>query len=480
MRNDGYGRLVVLSGIVLVLCSVRAGGQGAGAEGVRPRYVNALYGFSLQPPAGMNPIRDFSATRVANWVRRDAKTGAIALTLTVQHVIEGDSAIDLKPYSEALAKKLRQEQGYKIDSVRVAPAAGRPAIHLRGETGAIRMWQRQAWVVAPHPAVKRPADRAPASRPAGPTRFIVLVMTGPIGAKDSIRETFDRVIGTLELFDPKEAQARRRENLERGEKLLKELDAKRLAAAIEPQPQWFLWRHKDKDVGFMRVDESVVKRAGLSGLEITSWIMLRLPGREVQMAKRVAFATPYRTGRAGKADFGPLLEQWREQLQVGSGRTSRIVAESGMLTNGEKITCDIVRDKKSMAWEKVLPASVRSIYLSRTAGMLLPRLVDLKKPDTAYAFAIYNSQANGFDMRTFCVIGPEKITLVGRVVDAIHTTDQLAADAGVTDVWVDVRGAYLRMRTPEGLAMEISTKEAVRRAFPNAEALIKATGKWAN
>ena len=83
----------------------------------------------------------------------------------------------------------------------------------------------------------------------------------------------------------------------------------------------------------------------------------------------------------------------------------------------------------------------------------------------SFAFAVYNPAAHDFDLRTIQVVGPEKITLGGRELQATRLTDQMAADAPVANVWVDAKGILLRMRTAEGLTLERAEKKAVIAKF---------------
>jgi len=107
---------------------------------------------------------------------------------------------------------------------------------------------------------------------------------------------------------------------------------------------------------------------------------------------------------------------------------------------------------------------------------LLPRLVDLTKP-AAYAFASYNSQLNTFDMRTFTVVGPQKITVNQSQVEAIKVTDQGAADTEPAVLWVNAKGLVLRMSTSDGLLMEAVPKTVIIQRFPKADDVAKEIGK---
>jgi hypothetical protein len=106
-------------------------------------------------------------------------------------------------------------------------------------------------------------------------------------------------------------------------------------------------------------------------------------------------------------------------------------------------------------------------------GTILPRLIDLSKP-AGYAFASYSSQDNKFKLRTITVIGPEKITLDGRQIDAIHLTDvEEANEESASDLWVDAKGMPLRIKGPGWPDIETSTRDEIVVKIPESSKIIK-------
>ena len=66
-------------------------------------------------------------------------------------------------------------------------------------------------------------------------------------------------------------------------------------------------------------------------------------------------------------------------------------------------------------------------------------------------------------------MGPEKITLGGKEVQAVHATDVVGpSDDTLTDWWVDSKGLLLRMTTPDGFIMESAPREDVFAKYPQA------------
>ena len=425
---------------VLMACAV---GRADEPLQLGKRYTDPVHGFSIRPPAGVEREREFSASRLVSWRRRDQQIGAILWTLSIQRAVRDKEEIGLKPFSKQLAERLRREDKFKIDSIDLSPVAGKQAVHLRGETGGVRFWQRQVWVLT------RPGES------------LIILIRGPVTMKDRLDAICEQVLGTLRLTDPKQAQELQRKNLARGQEFLAGLTGKRYAAALRAKPQWFLLQLKGKNVGFRRVVEARARRDRTDGYEVTMWVMLDLPGVDVRLLKRTLFVTA-----DGK------LERWAKQLRVGSEGKGQAVQEDGLKEN-ELIVNKVVVEGKAETRKKRVP---EKRYLPQATGMLLPRLMDLKTPG-GYAFAAYNSEANSFDMRTFTVVGPEQIVLGGRKVDVVRATDQPTAASEPAVLHLDPKGDLLRMQTEDGLVMERSTASAIRRRFPNAADILKTLGE---
>ena len=76
------------------------------------------------------------------------------------------------------------------------------------------MWKRQVWILAE------------------PDRFLIVMITGPVGSKTQLDQISQAVLETLELSDPKAALAAKEESLNRGREFLAALSKKKLAGAI--------------------------------------------------------------------------------------------------------------------------------------------------------------------------------------------------------------------------------------------------------
>ncbi len=398
------------------------------------RYRDQLRGFSLRPPAGTELQKGFSPSRLVSWIRRDDQTGAILWTLSIQRAVGREEVTDLEAYARQLAKELRSKEQFKLESVNVAPVAGKPAVHLRGETGGIRFWQRQVWVL----------HRS--------NEAMILLIAGSKDQKARLDAILEKVLGTLEFNDPTEVRERQRKYILRGEKLLSTLNDARYTEAIKDVPQWYIMRMKSKTVGYQRMIVSPAKREGSAGYEVKAYTKLEISGFDSRTQKRTFFVTP-------KHDF----ERWLIRLQTGAAPNIQTAKEEGLMQGGV-LVCTRWAGGKPRTNKIRTP---EKIYLPGATGMLLPQLVDLKTPG-GYAFAVYNARSNNFDMRTMVVIGPGEIALAGRKMKAIQLMDQADDSSEPVTLWVDSQGRLLRMQTEDGLTMEQSTAAAVQRRFPNA------------
>ena len=437
----------VFAGVLVAAAGTWSAGQAGGKIELGRRYFDQLYGYSFCPPADSQRIREVTTKPQMSWVYRDEKTGAIAWTLRVVQAATAAEKIDLVPYSKALADKLRSDENFQVDSVEVAPLAGKAAMHFRGVVGGeLRLWQRQVWVLT------------------GPGHFLIFRVFGPVDLKERLDAMCEAVVNTLQLTDPESARKERKENLARGQDLLDAVTETKISEALHREPQWFLLSLKDKEVGFVRVVESAVPYKGIDGYMVKTWTMVEIPKEPLRLLRREMFTTGDRK-----------LERWLDRWQNGSGRKGELTengAESG-LTQENLIVCNTDIEGRIKTVKKEVPTGVA--YLSRAMEMLLPRLADLKK-SAAYSFATYTSALNAFDMATFTVIGPESITVKGQKQEAIRAANRMAEDAEPANVWLTEKGELLRMESADGLTMESATPEAVRKRFPKADAIVKQLG----
>ncbi|MDP6634565.1 MAG: hypothetical protein QGG42_06690 [Phycisphaerae bacterium] len=436
---------VILS-VAAMLC-LTAPAPAAETDGIKldSRYIDPVRGFSLRPPAGTTFSRVTSANRLASWTMRKSPKAPILWRLSIY--ARADETFkpggDLLKFGRALVGRLARTEGFKAPSPRVIDIAGAKAVNLRGlTTGKVKFWQRRVWVHL------------------GGSKFLEVRMSGPNSDRQKLDEIASAVLKTLKIIDQKEAKARRKAALDRGARLLKDLSANKLKGALDTRDQWYLYRRDDKVIGFMRQKEVTDTSSGKPGCRIKSWIVMTFDAKTLKLHRNM-FAAADRS-----------VETWKETAGVKSSGQDVSMIEKGS-KSGPRINCEITVGARKVTQKPA--AAPTDNYLPRAMDWLLRRMVDLKEP-AAYAFATYNGRKGSFNLRTFTVIGPDEIEAGGRKVSAVHVTDQLTAETQAANMWVDMGGNLLIMKTADGLVMETASEKAVERRFPKAKETIKTMG----
>lgn len=431
------------------------------ASGARPaagvelgrRYIDPIHGFSLRPPAGAQRLREAGSARLVSWRKRDDESGAVLWTLSLLQAVERNPVDDVAAYAKALSERLRRQESYKVDRAAVAKVDGKPAIVLSGVAISLgKLYQKQVWV-----RTEQAADGEA-------TPFLVLVMTGPRDMSETLDDMLDDVLETMKVTDPAEARRERKARLQRGQDLLAELAVPgdhRLERAVQDEQEWYLFEMKGDVVGWMRTAARTDRVEESPGIRVRSWVVLDVPDAGGRLLKkRDLFSSPDRN-----------VEKYTEVLQQGEGPDAVRVVEEG-LKQDDMIVVTVRQGERTQTQSKEVP---EEFYLPRAMGAIIGRLADRSKP-ASYGFAVYVADVNSFDMRTFTVVGEEKVEIGGEQVTAVRATDRLAEDAEPAQLWLDGRGRVLLMRSADGLAMRAVKETEVLRRFPDARDMLKAMG----
>jgi len=433
------GRMNKTACVILATGILSAGAWAAEAE-LGPRHIDPVNGYSLCPPAGAELGRTAVTTRLAKWVMRDARTGAIAWQMIVRKEAGPADGVSLEAFAREVQAGLKKLPDVRVEKAAVTDVLGKPGIEtvvIQGTRG--QRWQRDLW----------------ARTPSG--HMLVLSISGALGLRKQMDKLLGQVAGTWQLSDPRKQAEVRKANLQRGQALLESLTQARLTAAITRKDQWFLYRRGDSDMGYMRVREKSARRGKAQGVEITTKAGLSLPEGQSMVIRRVMFAAADRS-----------KESWTETAEVlRAGKVVRRMSEEGTCS-GSVIVCKVMSDGKSAQRKKPLEPAMAATYLPRAFALLLGKLTDLSSPGS-YGFATYTTAENDFDLRTFTIVGQAKVTLGSKSIQAVRATDQLAADAAPATLDLGPGGSLLRMRTDTGIVMEQSTRSAVLRRYPDAE-----------
>ena len=435
-----FGQIRKTACVILVAGILTATAGTAAESKLGPRHIDPVNGFSLCPPAGVKLDRRVATTRLAKWVMRDARTGAIAWQLIVRKEAGPKDGVSLAAFARQIAAGLRKQPQIRVEKAAVITLLGKPGV----ETAVIQGTRNQRWQ---HDLWARTSSG----------HLLVLSISGALGLRDRMDKLLGQVVRTWRLSDPREQAEVRKTNLQRGRALLAGLTQAKLAAAVTGQERWFLYRRGDKDIGFMRVTAKQARRDSTQGVEVSTRACLSLPQGQSMAIRRVMFADARRS-----------KEYWSETAQVlRGGKVIRRMSEEGTC-EGSLIVCKVTSDGKSATRKKPLEPNTAAIYLPRAFTLLLGRLTDLSTPG-AYGFATYTTTANEFDLRSFTVVGPAKVTLGSQSKPCVEATDQVAADAAPAALKLASDGSLLRMQADGGIVMEQSTRSAVLRRYPDAE-----------
>jgi hypothetical protein len=448
-------------GLVLVVAAA-GGAQPAGEDSasetpaaeIQRAYRSPMEGFALKPPAGAVRTDTQGPAVLAQWTMQDPQSGETLWTLRVYRTTFRNREANIRDYAQAVTETLTLREGMKIGDLTYMDVAGCPAIQITGgtkeqivtDTTGIRSklpatQLRQAWFLR------------------GPGEFLVTEFAVVGNESERLNTTWENLLSSIELFDAKTFQLEQERNIKQAGVFLNHLTSEAVERALPRTPRWFLVYQSDKPVGWLCMQGRPARRNRIAGYEICSWAMFQLSDQPVRLIRQQQFADP-------KFSMG----QWQGRIQIGSGEQSALLVEDG-LRQGPLIVSTFHDGLRQTNVEKTIPRDVTGMYLPKAVGVLLPSLLDRTKT-AAYTFAEYDRRKNDFQMRTVSVVGPERIDLRGKFVDAVRITDQPTADAEAVTFWVDETGRVLQSRSPDGFLRVSASQKDVLKVYPNARGVI--------
>ncbi|MFA6134805.1 MAG: hypothetical protein WC869_12385 [Phycisphaerae bacterium] len=443
MKIDAPVRRILIACAALLISAAWAVAAEAEA-GLAQRYSDLAGGYSICPPAGADRVQQNPARREVVWTGRDPRMGAVLWALSV--VRSDDTALggDLKAFSQILRERFQAQKALKVESCQMARIGGRDVIDIRGQLVAEgRLWQRQVWL------------------PMGGQQLLIVTVTGPSGDKGKLIDMIEASAGSVEVVDAAARKAHREAGLAAGRTLLAGLSESKLAAAVAREDQWFRMDVSGAPVGFMLVREKIEPRGDIRGLDVKAWTMVKSADGGFVTGESDFFASADRKS-----------EQWSLTHPPEGGKATRLVGQTGS-KRGQTIECTATVGGKTLPTStRMLAESMEQVYLPNALGALLGRLVETSQAGS-YAFAVYNAATNEMDVRTFSVVGPEKIQVGSAQVAAVKVTERMAEDADAAEVWLDKGGLMLRTRSPGGMVIERSSREEILRQLPQAKGLIE-------
>lgn len=390
-------------------------------------YMDRRVGFSIKYPAGADRQRVTSATNLVSWSSRDAATGAIGWTLTVQRATEGDKAVNVKAYASTVVDKLATG-GFKSESLQVGQLAGKDMFEIAGKSsfaGKAVFWQRQAWVQGE------------------PGHFLIVLVSGPVDAKDKLDALFQAVAPTLQLYDRAVLQKAQAESLQRGKEFLAALTVERLRKAAG-SPQYFLMKMGGKTVGYLVQKVEFINNPSP---ELKAGMKSFL---DVQGKHEISREMTYAADRSREA--------WHNVTVSGKNKD----VEDVIVKDGQ-IACTITpSDGKAVTHQAKAPEG----YLSPALRLVLPRLLPLDK-NVGYSFLSYVPGSPQFHELTVTVEGKQARTAGGKSVEYVRLID--LQEGGEGSVLADADGNVLEIRSSANFVIEACTSDELLKAYPAAK-----------
>jgi hypothetical protein len=346
-----------------------------------------------------------------------------------------------------------------------------------------------------------------------PNQFIALEYFTPLKDKAEATATFDAMVDSFEIFDKEQVAKRRVLAIEAGKKWLAQRTAEELKAKLLPD-QLFRVKVAGKDIGYMLFKELEVRQAESLGIRlgIISKTFFS-EGRDVE-ALNLAF---WAYSHDDKGAPRPAYSEWENKSktlatgkQYPGGQYVFWVKEAGTLNEEggspipESVRKELEQERQALIRKKVLTPSqmpppiteslkqshlivtymgdptqdfheankginvvipdFRPAVLPKILEYTWPRLTDLTKP-SEMTFAVFNSTSRKMTLRTFSVIGSERIRVQGKLTDSVKCTDEM--DNTGTTLWVDNTGRILKMLTSDQTLMEPTTIGTMQELWGN-------------
>ncbi len=320
--------------------------------------------------------------------------------------------------------------------------------------------------------------------------FTVTFFAPATSAAEGLR-TFDAMISTLQLLDPKQVAADRAKSVEEGRHWLPERTAEEAAAKLLKDPVFYRIRVSERDVGYMEMRERTGRYLNYDGINVDVQTHTFPSEARTNHSRLVIFWAFRRQPQIRQAIDMTMWTQATQTIVLDNrNATTGYVEEMGTMQMNPagkwQITVTRSGDQpvggengfdKPLMWE-VTPEFPSPMH--KALEFLWPRFVDLSKPGEVIGGVVFNSAQSRLGLRKLRVIGPEAVILGGKKVNAVRLNDEL--ESNMTMMWVDSSGRLLMMRTLDGTSVTPTTSDEMQRLWgyrlkANAEAAGKAADK---
>ncbi|MBI4582126.1 MAG: hypothetical protein HY718_20690 [Planctomycetes bacterium] len=406
-----------------------------------PNYIDGSFGFSVRPIAGARIDRRKRTVegrlQLAQFARLEvAWSMAVRLWATARPV-------DAMAASDALMADL----GPHYPDLRVARAeavkiAARDAVRLEATFSAEgRTWLRQQAVI-----------------PLRSRDYIQLVLTTPADDRDVAERSFGQIVESFTIARTEVQQQQLDDALERGTALLQSLAGApgKIAGQALDQPLYLRVVREGTPVGFFEIRERAATIERSDGLQVLQRAWLFGSDGSVQYVQEDKFLANDLT-----------CDEWRNVVQLMPSpqvdpKQRLVVSIEGGIRRNDQIVVDYT-DQVGVSDKQTKAIQVEPSYAAALWPLLLPRLVDLSKPEL-YAFSMYDSDRRGLILRVFRVVGPVRVLAGGRRVSAVRIEDSEGLLPPVSEIDVDEKGRPVRVSAGP-VEMTVATAAQVEQEF---------------
>lgn len=409
------------------------------------KFIDKSFGYAFSPPAGSTPmphkqILPNGQIQLSGFI--SAEAGSV---LTIRHA-RADRPIQKEQLLEAVVTEAlaRQPNAVLVDK------AFRTIANLPGAVCTLKFASKE------HDQLRRKAVILAKSDE-------VFIITFDCLANDpeTTRDIFNQVLDSFEIIHSETSRKTIEQALERGVKFLADLKGRDLSGEIVPESYW-RFDSNGRHVGFVRVKERHKAEGGLPGIEIEEKAWFFSEENTFKQLHNTIFLSQDMT-----------RESWENIMEMQAERPEGI-ARTHQLLKGLRQADKLVMAYTENAGDLVLTNEVLEVspsYISAALIRIFPRLVDLKTPQT-YAFASYQTDTRALVLRTFRVVGPDRIEGLNHRGPIYKIEDSEGMVPPVSEIYVDQDGRILRVVS--GDLIMVATK------WEEVEILFKEKMAWAD
>lgn len=404
-------------------------------------YVDGSFGFSIKTPAGSIVQREKRIVGPADVEIVRFVQPELAWSLVVR-LSESSRTPDTDSILAEITRSL-QAQHQEVKPVRgeAARFAGRDGVRF----AATFVGENQTWLLQQAVIIK------------SSTEYYSLIFISPFDDRQPATSTFDKIAASFEILRTEEAQREINEALKRGQALIQSIaaDPKKLLS-LQPHDDFLLVLQDGKEIGFVHINATPFERGANRGVGVREWGWLFKPDGTTQLLHDMFEGT------------GLFFSRWETMVRTISPvpNATAVITSLAQLERGlrQKDTLLVTFTRKVDDTElKDRAITIEPSFVSPALILLLPRLLDLNKPEL-YAFSAFNSDRRGMSLRTFRVLGQKETLIDGRRTQVFTIQDSEGLLPPISELLVDSTGRLLRVSAGP-IQMVATTQAEVERRY---------------